>query len=317
MTVRATRTKLAFGLVTCEVALYRRTGAAERLPKWETAGPNGGELLPPDTHGVGHVERSEAAFPSTGRTNPSADGAATPAERSVVLLDEAERDADAWVEQGTGTRVRKGEERRGIRAEDGEFIDLTDEIQDIADHTALEEMRIADFIRAEEVQRDRCLGSYFVAPTDLEGAKAIRLMFEGMRAQKRVAVVKYTLRSKQALGVLAPHPATKSLILTELAWKEDLREIPVSMYNPGRVEVDADEVLLATELVEAMSSTRAEALDTQEDDARRLRRELVDRAYKGETFTVPDRPEVSEGAEVIELIRAGLQDRDALAAAAA
>lgn len=317
MTARATRTKLAFGLVTCDVALYKRSGEAEKAPKWATAGPNGGELLPPDTRGVERLEKSEAAFPSTGRTDPPADGAATPAERLAVLLEEAEQDADAWVEQGTDTRVPKGEERQGIRAEDGEFIDLTDEIDAIAEHTALEEMRIADFIRAEEVQRDRCLGSYFVAPIDAEGAKAIRLMFEGMRAQKRVAVVKYTLRSKQALGVLVPHPATKSLVLTELAWRDDLREIPASMYNSSHVEVDAEEVLLAIELVEAMSSTRAEALDTQEDDARRLRRELVDRAYNGETFTVPERPEVSEGAEVITLIREGLADREALARAAA
>lgn len=311
MTARATRTKLAFGLVTCDVALYKRSGEAEKAPKWETAGPNGGALKESIVDAV--------AAAAVGPVQADVSAELTPLQRLAEIVGEREGaiGMDARIEEGTGVRVSKDEERRGIRTEAGEFIDLTDEIEAIAEHTALEEMRIADFIRAEEVQRDRCLGSYFVAPTDPEGAKAIRLMFEGMRAQKRVAVVKYTLRSKQALGVLVPHPATKSLILTELAWRDDLREIPAAMYNPGRVEVDADEVLLATELVEAMSSTRAEALDTQEDDARRLRRELVDRAYKGETFTVPERPEVLEGAEVITLIREGLADREALARAAA
>jgi hypothetical protein len=66
-----------------------------------------------------------------------------------------------------------------------------------------------------------------------------------------------------------------------------------------------------------MSSTRADSLDTLTDDARQMRRDLILKAEVGETFTVPERPEVVEGGEVIELIRAGLQDRDALARAAA
>jgi hypothetical protein len=32
-TARATRTKLAFGLVTCDVALYKRSGEAEKPAK--------------------------------------------------------------------------------------------------------------------------------------------------------------------------------------------------------------------------------------------------------------------------------------------
>ena len=85
----------------------------------------------------------------------------------------------------------------------------------------------------------------------------------------------------------------------------------------AQVEVNAEEIELAVSLVEAMSSTRADSLDVLTDDARQLRRDLIAKAEAGETFTVPERPEIEQGGEVIELIRKGLSDPDALAAAAA
>jgi DNA end-binding protein Ku len=272
-------------LVSCDIALFRTVGEAEKPKPWAT----------PATPSEG--ARTHTILPASTHSDPLA--------------------ASAEV-NGTETPADAPEKpRKGILNANGEFVDLTDEIDAIADRTRLDEMRVSDFIRTEQVQRGRILGSYFVAPDGPGAAKVIRLLHEALRETKRVGVVKLTKRSKQTLAVLIPLAESKALEVIEVAWAEDLREVPVKCEACVEVEVDQEEIDLAVSLVEAMSSTRADSLDTLTDDARQMRRDLILKAEVGETFTVPERPEVVEGGEVIELIRAGLQDRDALARAAA
>jgi DNA end-binding protein Ku len=316
---RGTKTTLAFGLVSCEVALYKTTGEAEKPPKFEYAGPNGGALLVPElgteaaTATMQAVSDAQSASPR--RSDPLADDPAA-AFAQIAAVDEAPAEP-TWVEEGTGEQVPKSERRRGLRDVDGHFADLTDGLAEIEERTQLEEMRVADFIRTEEVRRERVLGSYYLAPEGAGAAKVVRLLHEAMRVEKRVAVVKWTKRSKQALGVLVPHPASKSLMVIELAWAEDVREVPIKVTAPGEVDVTGTEIAVACELVQAMCSTRAESLDSQVDDSRSMLRELIERVEAGETFSLPERPEVEAGADVIDLMRRGVENRDALAAAAA
>lgn len=304
MTARATKTQLAFGLVTCPVALYR-TSVEEKPPTFQKAGPRGGKLLAPNTGTPSATSSIQRHMDEEQRVDPlgaEVVGHTVPIPDGLVVA----------IEDGTGEKLHADDIRRGLRRDDGSFLDLTDGLQQIEDATKLEEMRVADFIRTEEVTRERILGSYYVAPDGAEALKVITLLADAMRAKKRVAVVKFTKRSKQSLGVLVPRGA--GLTLVELAWAADMREEPAVTILDRLGIYSSTELDLAMQLVEAMSSTRADALDTQTDDARRLRAELIE---NGGTVLLPDRPVVEEGAEVIELMRAGLQDRDALRRSAA
>lgn len=304
MPARSTKSTLCFGLVSCDIALYR-TSAEEKPPAWDKAGPNGGPLTPQDL--------SAAAPAKPAAPVRTSDPLADFQEIAITETPPEPR----WVEDGTGAIVFKDEIRKGLRREDGSFLDLTDGLEKIAESTLLEEMRVADFIRTEEIRRERVIGSYYLAPDGPNAAKVIRLLFEAMRSEKRCAVVKWSKRTKQSLGVVVPHPATKSLMVIELAWEEDVRAIPEKMLAASQVEVSAEEIQIAVDLVQAMGSTKAVSLDAQHDDGRLLRRDLIEKAAAEETFVIAARPEVPEGAEVIELMRRGLDDREALAAAAA
>ncbi len=280
MAPRATNTTLCFGLLTAEVQLYRTAGEAEKPRPWDRD---------PEP------QRPEAERVATRRADPLASTDA-PQEATAVAAPAAPR--------------------KGIRREDGSFLDLTDEIAAIDDRTRLEEMRVADFIRTEEIHRDRILGSYYLAPNGPGAAKVIALMCHAMRETRRVACVKFTKRSKQSLAVLVPHPAA-GLVVVELAWAEDVRSVPERCIRPEMVALSGEERQLAVEMVQAMSSSRAEALDTLADYARALRRELVEKAEAGLVFEVPERPVVSEGADVIELMARALRDPAELARSAA
>lgn len=311
---RATKTTLAFGLVSIDVALYKTVGEAEKPPKWATAGPGRGEILPLE-------EKTPDTGTSSGGAPPASDPLASdPAEAFQQIADtgpDGDPEEQPVGREADGTLVFKDEVRRGIRKDDGSFADLTDGLEEIAERTKLEEMRIADFIRTEEVHRGRILGSYFLAPDGPGAPKVIRLLHEAMKLQKRVAVVKLTKRSKQALGVLIPDAQTGSLMLIECAWNEDMRPAPSKVTNVAEVEVDPTEVAITCELIQAMSSTRAMSLDEQEDDSRHLIRELVARVEAGEKFELPPRPEVEDGADVIQLMRRGIENRDELERSAA
>jgi non-homologous end joining protein Ku len=289
-TPRSIKSRLSFGLVSCDIALFKTVGEAEKPKPWAT---------PPRADETEHrVEGDVRTDASVVRTDPLAD---EPMFSGVPHLSE-----------GAPEKPRKG-----ILNAAGEFVDLTDEIEEIAERTKLEEMRIGDFIRTEQIQRGRILGSYFVAPDGPGAGKVIRLLHEALRETKRVGVVKLTKRSKQTLAVLIPLAESKALEVIELAWAEDLREVPAKCETCAQVDVTEEEINLAVDLVTAMSSTRADSLDTLTDDARQLRRDLILKAEAGATFSLPERPEMVEGGEVIELMRRGLDDRDALAAAAA
>lgn len=302
-TPRATKTTLSFGLVSCPIALYRATGEAEK-PVWDRAGPNGGKLTLPGA-------APSPAVKQEAHTDPLAENP------DQAFAGNAESLAETYfIEEGTGAKVTPGEIRKGIRHGDGSFVDLTDGLEEITAATKLEEMRIVDFIRTEEIRRDRVTGSYYLAPDGPGAPQVVRLLHEAMRAEKRVAVVRFTKRTKQSLGVLVAAPESKSLMLIELAWAEDCREAPAQALVPSQVEVTPEEIAVAVELVQAMSGRRADSLDMLTDDARELRRDLIARAEAGEEFSVPERPEAQESGDVVELLHASARDPHVLAAAA-
>jgi non-homologous end joining protein Ku len=98
--------------------------------------------------------------------------------------------------------------------------------------------------------------------------------------------VKWTKRSRQALGVLKAHGRTGTLMLTQLAWAEDFRSPPAPALAIQQSTVSTDEIEAARALISAMGDTTA-AIDELRDDAIAMREELLKRALAGEMDTAP------------------------------
>lgn len=266
---RATNTVLAFGLVNAPVKLYKTTGKDSDLPDFEAAGPNGGALR---MEVVGREAPSEAA--------PKGDPLAVEEERPETV---PAIPSSQLIEDGTGEIVERDQIRKGLRI-DEDFVDLTDELKAIEDRTKLDEMRIVSFIRVEKVPREMIQGSYWIAP-GLAGTRALRLLYLAMKLQRRVAVVKWTKRTRQSLGVIAPH-RSGALMVLEVAWAETFISPPVAATSIQEADVSPPEVGAAIDLVDALADSRDSLLE-QEDDALRLRRELIAEVQKGKR---PQRP---------------------------
>lgn len=284
-------TTLTIGEVKVPVGLFTTKQDPKSVAKFATAGPNGG-VLAYETRAVA-APVGEGDGPDVPvQSDPLAVGDVVAADPGPEARDEAPEPEvtqaavvpgeykQVLVEAGTGEVVEKEKVRRGIRREDGSFIDLTDQVEAIDERTKLERMDVVGFIDSTRVTRSRVLGSYFVgAGDDPQAPRALRLIAEGLKKTRRAGVVKWTKASRQTLGVLVSEGGT--LRLLELAWAEDLREAPAKAAVIAKAVVTESEVDAVCELIEAMSDT-TETLDNLRDDAIALREELIARAEAGE-----------------------------------
>lgn len=284
-------TKLVIGKVEVGVGLFTTKAKPGELAEFDTAGPNGGVLAFEDSarakalsseQQMEEIEApgasdplaadpgSESPMPSNGGTAP----AAVPGEFARVL-----------VEQGSGQIVEREDVRKGVRQEDGSFIDCTAHLAAIEADTKLDQMEVVAFIDVGQIDRARITDSYFIGAQESEDAKPLRLIYEAMKLKRRVAVVKWSSKSRQSLGVLSAHGRSKTLVLLKLTWAEDVREAPAKARSIQSAGVTAEEIDIAASLIEAMGDT-PDALDELRDDAIARREQLRADAEAGKVAPV-------------------------------
>jgi non-homologous end joining protein Ku len=323
----AANTTLYVGTLKASVGLFTTKADPAKTAKFDTAGPNGGTLkfeqrsvavpvgeepgaespVASDPLAAEH-ERERVALAAAqaaddeaferefgglpGRSFP----APAPAESAATLVDGEFR--RVLVEEGSGQIVEADAVRRGVRREDGSFVDCTEQITAIEERTKLDRIDIIRCIDGTRIRRERVLGSYYVGAQDAEAKAALRLLYDALRERREVAIVKYTTRSRQQLGVIMPHATTGTLVLLNVVWAEDWRAAPAKATSIQKVAVPERQVLAMCKLLGALHG-HVDDLDVQRDDAVALREELKARALAGEM-----------DAEVVEPLPAAVPEPD-------
>lgn len=292
---RGSKTTLKVGAVKADVALFKTTDDPNQVNKWDTAGPNGGIL-----HAV---QRGKAITEQAPEGDPLGGGAAPVVEDPPpTIAAPAGAVTTVLVEEGSEEEVAPDEVRRGIRREDGSFADLTDALSEIDERAKLEEMEVVAFVDVGQVPRERVLASYFLAGDEPGAPRTLRVLQEAMLKSRRVAAVKWSKSKKQALGVITTH-RSGALLLLQLAWSEDWREVPAKALGHRQATVSETEVAAAVELVQAMRDTR-DAIDELRDDAREHRAKLRTAAFdESVEFIMPPRVEPEPEADMAEALR--------------
>lgn len=199
------------------------------------------------------------------------------------------------VEDGTGVVVPPQDVRRGVRLEDGRFIDCTEQLAAIDEQTRLEQMEVLGFVDITRVPRARVKGAKYIGAADEQAPVALRLLFEALQVKRRGAVVKLTKTSRQTLGVIGW--LRGCLVLYELVFAEDFREPPARASRIQKVSVSDAMVDRMVALIDSRP-LRDDAFDALRDDAIGLREELKGKALAGEVARVVDpRPAAEAGAD--------------------
>lgn len=318
-------TELFIGTMKAAVGLFGTQAKPEKTAEFDTAGPNGGVLKFEMRGAAAPVEKTETDQPDVPvHSDPLAvadDAAATIEGDLRGQLDHHERDSGGalvdgefrrvLVEEGSGVVVEPDQMRRGVRLADGSFVDCTAQLAAIGERTKLDRMEIVKCIDSTQVRRERVVGSYYVGAQDADAAPKLRLLYEALRRRREVAIVKYTTRSRQQLGVLMPHAKTGTLILLSLVFAEDFREPPAKAKAVAKVQVRESNVLGMAKLLAALHG-HVDDLDELRDDAIALREELKARAEAGEMTTVVEPLPVAE--EDVDLENALVASLDAVKA---
>lgn len=302
-------TTLVIEKVEVPIGLFSTTAKPGKLTEFSTAGPSGGVLETEVAAAVKPLSSDEPIPESHAKGDPLGEdpGSEAPSLGEALMEEEDARRATATVpgdfkryliENGTGERVEPDRVRRGVRLEGGEFIDCTAQLAQIEEETKLEQMAVVEFIDVGVVERARIEASHYVGAAAPEAAKPLKLIYEALRINRRAAVVRWSSRSRQSLGVLVAHGNSGCLVLLKLAWAEDWREPPAKAMSVNRTQVTVDEIAMASRLVTAMSGRGSATLDALRDEAIVRREELYAAALAGEVQPVEQTPAPVEDAAI-------------------
>ena len=280
MAEHSTRTTLALGAVSAPIALWKCTADKRPEISFDTAGPSGGKLKA--RAGVMTEPEKQVDAPR----DPLADeGPEKPIAETIA------RYGRILVEEGTGEAVGPGQVRRGIRTEEG-FIDLTDHLKAVDEMTKLEEMRIEGFVSIAAVERTihRVRNAYWVGPEN-GSAYTLALIRSAMLREMAVAVVRWTKRSRQSLGLLVVDE--QGLLLLDIAFADLVREPRRDVNLAASLEPKVEHLEMARALVAEMTFPDG-LIDRMQDDAVEWRAALAESAREGVTPDVPQPVEVEE-----------------------
>ena len=171
-----------------------------------------------------------------------------------------------------------GDVRRGVRKPFGDFVDLTEQLDEIEEKAKREAIELVGFIDRRRVPHERIKGAYYVgtSPAPL----LFRVLCKAMRVGGRAGIVRWTKRKGETLGVLVPGPRDVLEIL-ELHFAGQMRVPNAECMAHLHVSTGGGEVAAATELMEAMAAKRAD-LDAFTDYRWQAEHELIARAQAGE-----------------------------------
>ena len=202
-----------------------------------------------------------------------------------------------YVCQKDGQIVARDQTVKGYEFSRDQYVIFTPEEIKELEEKSTQTIEIAEFVSASLIDPIYFDKPYYVGP-DKGGDRAYRLLAKAMRDSGRAALARYGARGKRYLVMIRP-TADDRLVMQQLHYADEVRatsEIPI-----GEVEVRDQELKLAMQLIEQISSDsfRPEAY---EDDVRKRIQEAIQRKVEGSEIAIS--PVEAPGAQVIDLMEA-------------
>jgi DNA end-binding protein Ku len=176
----------------------------------------------------------------------------------------------------------------------GELVPIDDEDFESVRADGVRTIEIAEFVPVDEIDPLYFARTMAVGP-QAGGEKVYALLLRAMEDSGLAGVAKFVLRDKQHLGCLRVKDGV--LLLEQLYFADEIR--PLDEIRPDDVKVDARELKMARQLIDAFSSSFEPERYT--DTYRDALCELIKAKRKGETI---ERAEVAEEEPTTDLMAA-------------
>jgi DNA end-binding protein Ku len=196
-----------------------------------------------------------------------------------------------------GEEVPYSDIAKGYELPGGEMVVLSDEDFSNLPLASSKEIDVLEFVPAEQIDPLLYNKAYYAEP-DKSAVKPYVLMRDTLADSERVAVVKVTLRSREALGVL--RATGDVLVVQTLLWPEEVRNAE-SLAPQTDVTVRKQELAMASSYIDSLAADFDPSQYT--DEYRAAVEELVAAKAAGREVTAVE-PSNDGGGEVIDLVEA-------------
>lgn len=195
-----------------------------------------------------------------------------------------------------GEEVPYSEIAKGYELPDGDMVVLSDEDFANLPLASSKEIDVLEFVPAEQIDPLLYSKAYY-AEADKSAAKPYVLMRDTLADSDRVAIVKVTLRSREALGVL--RAVGDVLIVHTLLWPEEVRDA-AGLAPQTEVTVRKQEIAMAGSYIDSLTADFDPSQFT--DEYKAAVEELVAAKTAGREVAGPAPQD--NGGEVIDLVEA-------------
>jgi DNA end-binding protein Ku len=227
----------------------------------------------------------------------SAAESATAVSFNLLHKDCGSRLSQQYVCKKDGQVVPREQMVKGYEFSRDQYVMFTPEEMKELEEKSTQSVEIAEFIPASLVDPIYFDKPYYIGP-DKGGDRAYRLLAKAMRDSGKAALARYGARGKRYLVMIRPTPDDR-LVMQQLHYADEVR--PASEIPVGEVDVREQELKLAMQLIEQISSEsfRPEAY---EDDVRKRIQDAIQRKVEGSDIAISTVE--APGAKVIDLMEA-------------
>lgn len=234
-----------------------------------------------------------------------------------LLTKDGSRVKQQYTSVKSGQVVERADMVKGYEFERDHFVIFEPDELKALEAEASHVIDIVAFVPEKAVDPIYYDRAYFLGP-DKRGAKPYSLLMQAMRKTKRVALARWSWKSKQY--VVQVRPSEEGLVLQQLLYADEVRSM--SDLDIEIVKVSDAEVQLATQLIEQISVDNYNPSEFKDEERDRILA-AVDKKIAGEKIVAAHRPDEAPGTaggqviDIMDALRASIAKKGAGKAAPA
>lgn len=203
-----------------------------------------------------------------------------------------------------GEEVPYSDIAKGYEMPDGEILVL--EADDLADLplTSRKVIDVLEFVPMEQIDSISLARAYYLGADGGPAEKPYVLLRDALAESDRVAIVKVTLRNREALAVV--RPSEDALVLHTMLWPDEVRS-PAAVSPPADIELRSQEIAMARSYIDTLTTDFDPS--RYHDEYRQALQEVITAKVEGhELEAAPSTPTQGNVVDLMAALRASVDE---------
>lgn len=192
---------------------------------------------------------------------------------------------------------------KGYEVGPDQYVEITPEELEKFDPKASKAIDIEDFVKEDQVDPIFFDHPYYVGP-DKGADKAFALLVEAMKQEKKVAIARMVMRTKQYLCLLRPFG--DGMNLTTLNYADEVRDIGELDLPDAHSKPKERELKMASQLIDTLTAKKFEPEKYRDEFRDKLMAFIESKAAGEKVVAISDAPRATKTTDLMEALQASL-----------